>query len=1180
MPNGILYILMKQYFRYPLENLNEYERVKEAMALGSSVQVTGLEAAGLSHMISGLNEGYKQKVVVTFDAIKAQELCDDLRSFGVDAILYPSKDLIFFSADVHGSYILKQRLEFIKKVVKGEEFTVVLTVDAFLDKIMPLKKIKSHFLNIEAGEQINIDDLRTKFVEMGYESVDQIESPGQFSVRGSIVDVYTLTDEVPFRIDFFDDEIEEIKSFDVDSQRSIEKIDSIKLYPANEYILDEQQIEKGVEAIREELETQAGKLEDNAEDGDDAASRLRYTVEEFLTAVDIDPTSPAYDSYVNYFFKDLVSLIDYFENPVFFIDEPNRVAEKLSSTSMEFAESMSNRLGKGYVLPGQIDIIWDKEDILRKINKEAKVMFTTIAQKAKAFDVDTQVEMECKNVHSYNGHFEMLVSDLENYKKRDFAVLITTSSTTRGKRMAKELMDQGLNAYFVDQNEVSDKVPQGKEVMLVKDRLKAGFIYPLLKYAVITDSDIFGEKRRRQRKKSTYKGSVISGFADLNVGDYVVHENHGLGIYRGIEEVEVEDIKKDYIKIEYANNSFLYVPATQLDVIQKYADAEAKPPKLNRLGGQEWSRTKGKVKRAVDEIAEELVDLYATRDKGTGFRFSPDNEWQREFEELFTHEETDDQLEAIKEVKKDMQSTKIMDRLICGDVGFGKTEVALRAAFKAVQDGKQVAYLVPTTVLAQQHYKTFVQRFKDFPVRVEMLSRFRTKANINQTIKDLKSGTVEIVIGTHRLLSKDVKFKDLGLLIIDEEQRFGVKHKERIKELKNSVDVITLTATPIPRTLHMSLIGVRDMCIMTEAPQDRMPIQTFVMEYNDETVRDAINRELYRKGQVFYVYNKIETIANMAARIQKAVPHARVAYAHGQMSERQLEDIMYDFVNGDIDVLVSTTIIETGLDIPNANTIIIHNAERMGLSQLYQLRGRVGRSNRNAYAFMMYSREKVLSEVAEKRLSAIRSFTDLGSGVKIAMRDLEIRGAGNILGASQSGHMGEVGYDLYCKLLEEAISIKKGNKPKEDFETKIDINEDAFVPPTYITNESLKMDIYKRIASIETQEEYEDMQNELVDRFGEIPTQVDNLMKIVLIKHAAHENFITEIKGNKNKITMFMWPEAKIDVERIPILVREYRGKLKFVPDDNCFEYYPEDKSRDLIEIVRDVVEDLSTLKG
>ncbi len=1164
---------MRQYFTYPLEKLNEFEKVKDAMAIGSSVQVIGCEEAGLSHMISGLNEGYKQKVIVTFDALKAQDIYEDLKSFGVDAVLYPSKDLIFFSADVHGSFTLKQRLEFIQKIVKGEEFTVVMTADAFLDKVMPLKKIKSHFANIEKNERIDIDKLVSKFVEMGYEHVDQIESPGQFAVRGSIVDVYTLTDDAPYRIDFFDDEIEEIKSFDVDTQRSIEDVDAIKIYPANEYILTNEQIEKGIEKIKKELEEQEDKL------GDDAASRLQMNVEEFLTKVDIDPTSPAYDSYVNYFFDDLVSIIDYFESPVFFIDEPNRVAEKLTGTTIEFTESMSNRLEKGYVLPGQTDIIWDKDEILQKINKEAKVMFTTIAQNIKDFDVDSHVEMEAKKVHSYSGHFEMLVQDLEGYKKQGYAVLLTTLSATRGKRIASELMDKGLNAFFVD-NRVDDRVPQAKEVMIVKDPLRKGFEYPLIKYVVISDLDIFGERRKRSRRKSTYKGSVISGFADLNVGDYVVHENHGLGIYRGIEEVEVDDTLKDYIKIEYANNSFLYVLATQLDVIQKYADAEAKPPKLNKLGGQEWSRTKGKVKKAVDEIATELVELYATRDKGTGYRFSPDNEWQREFEELFTHEETDDQLEAIKEVKKDMQSSKIMDRLICGDVGFGKTEVALRAAFKAVQDGKQVAYLVPTTVLAQQHYKTFAQRFKNFPVRVEMLSRFRTKANMNQTIKDLKTGTVEIVIGTHRLLSKDVKFKDLGLLIIDEEQRFGVKHKEKIKELKNSVDVITLTATPIPRTLHMSLIGVRDMCIMTEAPQDRMPIQTFVMEYNDEIIRDAINRELYRKGQVFYVYNRIETIANMAARIQKAVPHARVAYAHGQMSERQLEDIMYDFVNGDIDVLVSTTIIETGLDIPNANTIIIHNAEKMGLSQLYQLRGRVGRSNRNAYAFMMYSREKVLSEVAEKRLSAIRSFTDLGSGVKIAMRDLEIRGAGNILGASQSGHMGEVGYDLYCKLLEEAISLKKGEKPKEDFETKIDISVNAFVPPTYITNESLKMDVYKRIASIETEEEYEDMQSELVDRFGEIPSQVDNLMQIVLIKHKAHENFITEITGNKNKIKMYMWPEAKIDVERIPILVREYRGKLRFVPDDKCFVYKPDDKSRDLIEIVKDVVEDLSTLKG
>ena len=615
-------------------------------------------------------------------------------------------------------------------------------------------------------------------------------------------------------------------------------------------------------------------------------------------------------------------------------------------------------------------------------------------------------------------------------------------------------------------------------------------------------------------------------------------------------------------------------------MIQKYADSTAKPPKLNTLGGQEWKKTKTRVKKAVADIAKELVQLYAIRENSNGYQFSPDTEWQKELEEMFPFEETDDQLNAIAEVKKDMESTKIMDRLICGDVGFGKTEVAIRAAFKAVQDDKQVAYLVPTTVLAQQHYKTFKQRFKDFPVRVEMLSRFRTKSNIDKTIKDLNKGYVDVVIGTHRMLSKDVKFKDLGLLIIDEEQRFGVKHKEQIKELKNNVDVMTLTATPIPRTLHMSLIGIRDMCVMEEPPQERMPIQTFVMEYNEEIARDAINRELARGGQVYYVYNRVQDIAEMAGKVQALVPDASVAFAHGQMSERQLEEIMYDFVNGDIDVLVTTTIIETGLDIPNANTIIIHDAEKMGLSQLYQLRGRVGRSNRTSYAFLMYSRNKMLTEVAEKRLGAIRDFTELGSGVKIAMRDLEIRGTGNLLGAAQSGHMEDVGYDLYCKMLNDAINTLKGNKPMDDFETKVDLTVDAFVPPSYIKNEALKMDIYKRIAGIETMEEYEDMQDELLDRFGDIPNQVENLLQIVLLKNAAHQAYVTEISGHKNRIKLTMWKDAEVDVERIPILVREYKGRLKFMPkDEPYFIFEPKPGTGTVIENARKLVESLSTLK-
>lgn len=1162
-------------FDYPLLQLNEYERVRDCLSQNISCQVTGCSDSQLAHFINGLSNGYKQKVIVTFSATKAREIYEDMKGFTDDVIIYPSKDFIFFSADVHGNLILQQRLEFIQKVVEEQPFTVILTADAFMDKIMPLKNIRDHYIEISEGSIIQTDALKKKLVQMGYEFVEQIDAPGQFAIRGSIVDIYTLTDEVPYRIDFWDDEVDIIKSFEVESQRSIENLSSVKIYPASEYALSKECILNGINKIRNELSNTVETF--RKEFKTEEANRLNVTINEFLTEAEIDANGVSLDSFVNYFCDNPVSLLDYFSEPVFFIDEPKRVNEQLGAVEIEFRESMSNRLEKGYVLPGQTDIMWSKEDIVNRIDREKKVLFTTIAQKVKNFQAEEFVEVDTRNISPYNSKFEMLVDDLKKYKKQKYSVLLVTGSAMRAQRLAEDLRQFEISAFY-EQDE--ERQVQSGEVMIVKGRLRKGFMYPMIKFVAISDTDIFGEKKKKRRRKHGYRGSNISSFADLTIGDYVVHENHGLGIYRGIEKVEVDHVVKDYIKIEYAGGSSLYILATQLDMIQKYADSEAKPPKLNKLGGQEWTKTKSRVKKAVAEIARELVELYAIRQNSEGFQFSEDTEWQKEFEEMFPFEETEDQLNAICEVKKDMESRKIMDRLICGDVGFGKTEIAIRAAFKAVQDNKQVAYLVPTTVLAQQHYKTFKQRFKDFPVRVEMLSRFRTKSAIDQTIKDLKKGYVDIVIGTHRLLSKDVKFKDLGLLIIDEEQRFGVKHKEKIKELKNNVDVITLTATPIPRTLHMSLIGIRDMCVMEEPPQDRMPIQTFVMEYNEEIARDAINRELARDGQVYYVYNRVQDIADMAARVQNSVPDANVAFAHGQMNERQLEEIMYDFVNGDIDVLVCTTIIETGLDISNANTIIIHNAERMGLSQLYQLRGRVGRSNRTSYAFLMYSRNKMLTEVAEKRLGAIRDFTELGSGVKIAMRDLEIRGTGNLLGEAQSGHMEAVGYDLYCKMLNQAIEVMKGNRPQEDFETKIDLNIDAFVPPSYIKNEAQKMDVYKRIATVANKEEYEDMQDELLDRFGDIPPQVENLLQIVLLKNAAHQAYITEISGNKNRIKVMMWPEAKIDVERIPILVREYKGRLKFVPDSSPYFIYDAQKSSGtVIERAGRLIESMSTLQ-
>ena len=716
---------------------------------------------------------------------------------------------------------------------------------------------------------------------------------------------------------------------------------------------------------------------------------------------------------------------------------------------------------------------------------------------------------------------------------------------------------------------------QPGEIMTAYGHVAEGYEYPMLKFVVISESDIFGGEKKKKKRKRIYEGEKIASFTDLNIGDYVVHESHGLGIYRGIEKIEVDKTEKDYIKIEYAGGGNLYILATQLEQIQKYAGAGAKKPKLNKLGGQEWNKTKSRVKGAVREIAEDLVKLYAVRQNDQGFSFGPDTVWQKEFEEMFPFEETEDQDLAIAATKADMESTKIMDRLICGDVGYGKTEIAIRAAFKAVQDGKQVAFLVPTTILAQQHYNNFVQRMKDFPVNIDLLCRFRSSAEQKKTIEKLKKGQVDIIIGTHRLLSKDVVYKDLGLLIIDEEQRFGVAHKEKIKQLKTNIDVLTLTATPIPRTLHMSLIGIRDMSVLEEPPMDRVPIQTYVMEYNEELVREAIFRELARGGQAYFVYNRVREIADVATKIAELVPEANVAYAHGQMKETELENIMYRFINGEIDVLVSTTIIETGLDISNVNTMIIHDADNMGLSQLYQLRGRVGRSNRTAYAFLMYKRDKMLKEVAEKRLAAIKEYTELGSGFKIAMRDLEIRGAGSLLGERQHGHMEAVGYDLYCKMLNEAVKEAKGIAVEESFDTSIDIVIDAYIPMGYIPNELQKLDIYKRIADIETQEETEEMTEELIDRFGDPPKSVENLLYIAKIKSMAHRLYFTEVAQKGESVRFTLYEKARIDVTKIPELVAAYGQKVTFTadPKNPYFTYHLKKNSRDKNVDIKSVVE-------
>ena len=1194
----------------PLLELQEYDNLVQALKSGKGpLQVTGTLDSQKVHLMYELGEAsaFAWKLVVTYDDTRAKEIYDDLRSFTSRVWLYPAKDLLFYSADIHGNLMARQRIAVLRRLMEDREGVVVTTMDGLMDHLLPLKYLREQSITVESGQVIDLDAWKERLIAMGYERVAQVDGMGQFSIRGGIVDIFPLTEEVPVRIELWDDEVDSIRTFDLESQRSVEQLEYITIYPAAEVVLSGDQLAAGIRRLEKEEKTYEKALREQHKP--EEAHRIHTIIGELRSGLDEGWRIGGLDAYIRYFCPDTVSFLEYFPQgeSVIYLDEPARLKEKGETVELEFRESMVHRLEKGYLLPGQTELLYPAAEILARMQKPYAVMLTGLDQKLPGMKVNQKFSIDVKNVNSYQNSFEILIKDLTRWKKEGYRVILLSASRTRASRLASDLREYDLRAYCPDGREGESgnaggegagsadtgnpgavntsvrKVRPG-EILVTYGNLHRGFEYPLLKFVFITEGDMFGvEKKRKRRKKTNYQGKAIQSFTELSVGDYVVHEEHGLGIYKGIEKVERDKVIKDYIKIEYGDGGNLYLPATRLESIQKYAGAEAKKPKLNKLGGTEWNKTKTRVRGAVQEIAKDLVKLYAARQEKAGFQYGTDTVWQREFEELFPYDETDDQMDAIDAVKKDMESRRIMDRLICGDVGYGKTEVALRAAFKAVQDSKQVVYLVPTTILAQQHYNTFVQRMKDFPVRVDMLSRFCTPARQKRTLEDLRKGMVDIVIGTHRVLSKDMQFKDLGLLIIDEEQRFGVAHKEKIKHLKENVDVLTLTATPIPRTLHMSLAGIRDMSVLEEPPVDRTPIQTYVMEYNEEMVREAINRELARNGQVYYVYNRVTDIDEVAGRVQALVPDAVVTFAHGQMREHELERIMADFINGEIDVLVSTTIIETGLDIPNANTMIIHDADRMGLSQLYQLRGRVGRSNRTSYAFLMYKRDKLLREEAEKRLQAIREFTELGSGIKIAMRDLEIRGAGNVLGAEQHGHMEAVGYDLYCKMLNQAVLALKGETLEEDsYDTVVECDIDAYIPGRYIKNEYQKLDIYKRISAIETEEEYMDMQDELMDRFGDIPRSVENLLKIASIRALAHQAYVTEVVINRQEVRLTMYQKAKLQVEKIPDMVRSYKGDLKLVPGDvPSFHYIDRrNKTQDSLEMMEKAEEILKSMCG
>ena len=1068
-------------FTEPLTELREYEEIRERMrGTAGLLSLTGCVEAQKAHIISGLSFDVPFVCVITENDLSAKVIYENLRFYEPDCTYYYPAKDLLF-----------YQADVASNLLDGQRLSVMR---ALLEKkrvrvVLPAAALMDHVTQRAVMEAERVDFIRGE--ESDYEEVRGAlvllgyERCAEASMPGQFASRGDILDIWPLT-----------EEHPVRIEYYGDEIDSMRTYdPATQRSIEETE-----------------------------------TVSVYPANDHTGMTAP---------------FISWFDGrrTEFFLDEPNRLMEAAQAVEAEFRESVAMRLELESASIGEIPEICGADALRENLNRSHAIALSMLDIRREGWVIADTFGMTVQSTGVCNNHFEVLTNDITRYRKKGYRVAVLSASHTRARRITAGLNDSGIPAYYTEDRETP---LQPGQVAVLYGHASRGFEYPLIKFAVIAESDIFGEKkvRRQSRPKNKNAGRSISSFSELKAGDYVVHENHGLGIYKGLEKVEVDGTLKDYMKIEY-NGSNLYVLATQLDRLQKYSGAEGAKPKLNRLGGDAWNKTRQRVRTAVKNIAKELVELYAARQEGSGFVYSRDTEWQREFEEMFPFEETEDQLAAIEDVKHDMESTKIMDRLICGDVGYGKTEVALRAAFKAVQDGRQVAYLAPTTILAQQHFNTFTQRMKDYPVRVDLLCRFRTTAQQDKTIRDLKRGLVDVVIGTHRLLSKDVNYKDLGLLIIDEEQRFGVTHKEKIKQLRKDVDVLTLTATPIPRTLHMSLIGIRDMSVLQEPPQDRVPIQTYVMEYNPELVREAICREMARGGQVYYVYNRVKDISETASKISALVPEARVGFADGQMDKNSLESVMVDFINGAIDVLVTTTIIETGLDISNVNTMIIQDADKMGLSQLYQLRGRVGRSNRTAYAFLMYKRDKLLKETAEKRLSAIREFTELGSGIRIAMRDLEIRGAGNLLGAEQSGHMEAVGYDLYCKMLSEAVGEARGLPAEEDFETVVDLNMDAFIPDSYIPDEYQKLDFYKKIAAITNEEDKDDVIDELIDRCGEYPPSVANLLSIAELKALAHRASITEIKQLGFEVRITPLPDPGFDVLALPGIIGKYGGRIR-----------------------------------
>ena len=1134
-----------------LENLDKFsEYITEIKNKISPIVLSGLSSVGKIQLIEASKQYTgKNLCIITYNELQARNIVKDLKYFSNNVVYFPKREIASYDYVAESKDLPYERIETLNKIFEQEKnkrsnLIVVTTIEALMQKMISREEIYKTTLEFEVGKTFEQENLKQALVHLGYERADIVEGKGQFSIRGGIIDIGTSNNQ-GIRIEFWGDEVDSIRSFSITSQRSNKMLDKAVIYPSHELI-----VTKDIQEVCKQIEK---RLEKETND------EIRENISQDLELIKSGDYISKIDKYFNCFYDTQNTLLDYLNDKyLLFIDSIDKINARQENILKDNTQLMDTQLDKNRVIPDSIKNI-EKFDIEEIENKQLIYLYETdlLTSSEKSKFSSHVYNFKYRDIHFFKSEIKILTDEVKKAQEQKKKIIILAGNETGSKKIEELLSQEEITyKYFEkldDQETLIYKNPIEQElsaghVIISNGTLSSGFENYDLNLTVITSEDFIGSETRKRRHSDAFKQGEKVVFADLHAGDYVVHKTQGIGIYIGVNTITTADgITKDYIKIKYKNDDSLYVPTDMLDNIRKYIGGGEGEPKLNRLGSKEWENTKARVKSNLREVARDLIELYAKRQKAKGFMFSKDTPWQKEFEDSFPYQETEDQLRCISEVKKDMETDKPMDRLLCGDVGYGKTEVAIRAAFKAVMDQKQVAYLVPTTILANQQYEEFKSRMEDFAIRVELLNRFRTKKEQETIIKKLKLGEIDVIVGTHRILSKDVEFKDLGLLIIDEEHRFGVKDKEKIKKLKENIDVLTMTATPIPRTLHMSIVGIRDMSVIYEPPQNRKPVQTYVLEYDSEVIKEAITKELERNGQVFYLFNNVSGIIRKADEISKLVPEAKVEFAHGKMTGEEIESIMQDFIDHKIDVLVCTTILESGIDIPNANTIIVENADRLGLAQLYQIRGRVGRSERQGYAYITYRREKLLSEIADKRLKAIKEFTEFGSGFKIAMRDLEIRGAGSLLGEIQSGHMEQVGYDTYCKLLDEVVKEMQGTEVKEEKEIQIDINLSSYIPDTYIEDQAQKIEIYQDIALCRNDEDIEDVIDEIIDRYGSMPKEVENLIEIARIKIVAREASVIKVTQKEKSIMVNLdKDDIKIDEEKIKVLLEKYGTKLRF----------------------------------